>query len=432
MRFIFLFIFFLMFASSSEAQSNLVLNPSFELHHDTVDGIGAFYRNYVTDWSDPNQGSSDLFVPNTIPAGTIPPSNAFGFEYPHIGLSYAGFLFYVDPTSLFHEYVQASFASSLIAGNTYGIETYVSSASEGQSLCISDLGFYFSDTQMHVDASPFGERIPVTPQFENPSTNMITTFRGWQRITGSYTAHGGEKYMSIGNFKPYSMAHIDTCGSFPGAIYLFIDDVAVYDTAKVDTFRLCANDSVQIGGLWRHSEGLYYDTISGLLVKFYLQSRSQSTNVTMLYRPFENGDSVRVSLIQAEGIDSIGLGFAPNFIYIKNDTTMDIQMFNIYGCDSTVRYVCGWHLDIWKQPETIIEWSISPNPSHDFIEIKLANNSSPTYQISILDITCKEIFTQSLQQNKIDVTTLNSGMYFVKLMNAKSTEVLGVKKFVKE
>ena len=261
---------------------------------------------------------------------------------------------------------------------------------------------------------------------------MINTFRGWQRITGSYTAHGGERYMSIGNFKPYSMAHIDTCGSFPGAVYLFIDDVAVYDTTKVDTIRLCANDSVQLGGLWRYSEGLYCDTVSGLPVKFYLLQIPQSTNVTLLYKPFEYGDSVRVSLIQAEGIDSIGLGFAPNFIYIKNDTTMDIQMFNIYGCDSTVRYVCGWHLDIWKQPETIIEWSISPNPSHDFIEIKLANNSSPTYQISIFDITGKEILTQSLQQNKIDVTTLNSGMYFVKLMNVKSTEVLGVKKFVKE
>ena len=423
------------FAQFSRAQNNLVLNSSFELYDDTsVLGIAAFERNYVYFWSDPNQGTSDIFTPNTYPSFTTPPNNAFGFEYPHTGLCYAGFAVY-DGFSSLHEYIQASFISPLIAGRTYAIESYVSLGFEGNSLCISDLGFYFSDTQIHVDSSPFGQRIPVIPQFENASTQMINTFQGWQRITGNYAAHGGEQFLNIGIFKPYSMVHTDSCYNYPNGVnftYLFIDDVAVYDTAKVDTIRLCLNDSVLIGENWQHEQGLYFDTLGGLPVKYYIENRPYSASLTLLTRPFEFGDSTKVPLIQTAGSDSsyeIGLH---NYLFVKNDTIIDVPMFNIYGCDSTVRYVCGWHLNLGQQAETKVEWSISPNPSHDFIEIKFTNNISPTYHISIFDITGKEILTQSLQQNKIDVTTLNSGMYFVKLMNAKSTEVLGVKKFVKE
>lgn len=419
----------------SIAQSNLVLNPSFELHHDTVDGLVAFYRNYVTNWSDPNTGTSDLFAPNTLPTETIPPHNHFGFEYPHSGLCYAGFVFYPGSTSLFHEYLQASFRSALIAGQTYGIESYVSIGFEGGSLCISDLGFYFSDTQMHVDTSPFGERIPVIPQYENPPSNIISTFKGWQRIAGTYTAHGGEQYMSIGVFKPNSAVHIDTCGTYPDGIsytYLFIDDVAVYDTSKVDTIRLCTNDSVQLGGIWRHSQGLYYDTVGGLSVKFYLLPRPQSTNVTILYRPFEYGDSVRVSLLQAEGVDSTIFSYASNFIYVKNDTVIDIPMFNIYGCDSTVRYICGWHIGIGNELINNLLWSIYPNPSNDFIEVKLNINDPTMYSVTINDVEGKEVLTHSLANNKIDISVLNSGMYFIKLINTKTGNVVGSGKFVKE
>ena len=419
----------------SVAQSNLVLNPSFELHHDTVDGIFAFYRNYVTYWSDPNTGSSDLFAPNTLPTQTIPPHNTLGFEYPHSGFCYAGFAFYAGATSLAYEYVQASFTSPLIAGQTYGIESYVSMAYEGQSLCASDLGFYFSDTQMHVDASPFGYRIPVIPQFENPSSNMITTYNGWQRITGNYTSHGGERYLSIGSFTPYTMMHIDTCSSrYPDRIaftYLFIDDVAVYDTSIIDTIRLCLNDSIQIGGNWQHLQGMYFDTIGGLTIKHYVEYRPYTASLTVLTRPFEYGDSIKVPLLQKEGNDSsyeVGLH---NYLFVKNDTIIDIPMFNIYGCDSTVRYICGWHIGIGNELINNLLWSIYPNPSNDFIEVKLNINDPTKYAVTIIDIAGREVLTHSLANNKIDISVLKCGMYFIKLINTKTGNVVGTEKFVK-
>lgn len=415
-----------------KAQSNLVLNPDLEQHYDTTDnGIFGFDRNYVTSWSDPNHGSSDYFTPHNNGDYTTPPANVFGFEYPHSGLSYGGFGFYTGPTSLAYEYVQASFSSPLQAGRTYSIESYVSFGLEGYSLCISDLGFYFSDTQVSIDMG--GDLINVIPQYENPSSNMINTHYGWQRITGNYTAHGGEKFMNIGLFKPYALAHVDTCDFYDGPYsisYLFIDDVAVYDTAKVDTIHLCLNDSVQIGGVWRHNAGLFTDIIGGLPVRFYIQPRPYSTNLTIIDKPFLPGDSVRISLLQTYGNDSNSV--VQNFIWVSKDTTINIPMFNIYGCDSTVRYRCGTNIGLANFIDKELKWNIYPNPANDFIQVKLSTNNPTNYSVTLIDVAGSKVLTHSLVNDKIDISVLNSGMYFVRLINSKTGKVQGTIKFVKE
>lgn len=413
-----------MFASSSEAQSNLVLNPSFEEHDSCWPGIAGFDYGNVLNWSTPNHSNADFFSDYSYLGNnkcgydtgfTTVPQSVFGFEYAHVGECYGGFAFLDAPFSNFYEYIQGSFSQSLLVGKSYVIECYVSLGDPYPS-CLSNLGFFFTDTLVSVSNS--SSRLLYTPQFENDTNHLITEHTGWQRITGSYMANGGERFVSIGNFTPYNMCHVVNCVPYPEPIqgaYLFIDDVAVYDTSKTDTIKLCVNDSVQLGGSWQHTEGLYFDTIAGLPVKFYVSLRPESASLTVVDKPFALGDSVRLGAF-----------------WIKNDTIIEVPKHNIYGCDSLVRYLCRTNLSIGNSLSAQMQWSIYPNPANDFIEIQLSKNDLTSYNISILDITGKEILTQSLQQNKIDVTTLNSGMYFVKLMNAKSPEVLGVKKFVKE
>jgi hypothetical protein len=425
MRFILSFIFFItLLCSDSKAQSNLVLNPSFEAHDSCWPGIAGFDFGNVHFWSSPNHSTSDFFsyysYVGNFQCGydtgfTTVPLSVFGFEYPHSGECYGGMIIVSDDPGQFREYIQGKFSDSLIAGRRYGIECYVS-LGDPYPTCLSDLGFYFSDTQVSMSIGP--TILPLTPQFENPPTNLIEEHVGWQRVIGSYTAHGGENYISIGCFKHSSLCNLVRCvpylDSSHGA-YLFIDDVAVYDTSKIDSIKLCMNDSVQLGGIWQHTEGLYFDTIAGLPVKFYVSLRPESASLTVVDKPFVLGDSVRLGSF-----------------WVKNDTIIEVPKHNIYGCDSLVRYLCRTNLSIGNSLSAQMQWSIYPNPANDFIEIQLSKNDLTSYDISIFDITSKEILSQSLQQNKIDVTTLNSGMYFVKLMNAKSTEVLGVKKFVKE
>ena len=415
--------------SGLNAQSNLVLNPGLESYYDTSEiGIASFRDGYVTNWSDPNDGTSDIFVPNSGGAYATPPSNAFGFEYPHSGFAYGGFIFY-DSSILWHEYVQASFTSPLQTGKTYAIESYVSLGFDGLGICLSDLGFYFSDTLV---IGLGGNQIPVIAQYENPSSNMINTQSGWQQITGTYMAHGGEQYLSIGLFKPYASAHLDFCNgaaTYPSA-YLFIDDVAVYDTAKVDTIHLCLNDSVQLGGIWRKTAGMYTDMIGGLPVKKIIQLHPYSVNLTIIDKPFLPGDSVRISLLQKGGIDSSSL--TNNFIWASHDTTIDIPMFNIYGCDSTVRYRCGTNIGFANDIDKELKWNIYPNPTNDFLRIVLSNNNPFQYSISFIDITGKELFSKTLNSDTIDISLLTSGMYFVKLFNSKTGKLIGTEKFVIE
>ena len=411
------------------AQSNLVMNPSFEDYYDTsYIGLGSFSVGWVNDWSDPNRGSSDLYVPHSGGELHTPPSAYNGYEYPHTGYCFAGLVFLDLAGSNFYEYIQGSFRNPLLAGQSYGIECYVSNA-DAYPNCINDLGFYFSPTKITYTG---GGKLPFIPQYANPTSNPIDTRIGWQRITGSYTALGGEQFLSLGNFTPYALCHF-SCGdtSPEQGNYLFVDDVAVYDTSKVDTISLCTNDSVQIDGIWRHNEGLYTELIGGLPIRFYIAPRPHSANLTIIEKPFLTGDSVRITLLQKGGIDSASGNV--NFIWVSTNRTIDVPMYNIYGCDSTVRYVCGTNIGIGALSSSEANsFHIFPNPANDFLQIMFNKNDPNSYSISIIDITGKEIISQSISNAPIDVSLLTNGMYFVKLLNSKTGKLVGTEKFVKE
>jgi hypothetical protein len=443
MKNIFFLVYIICLFLSSKSQSNQVLNSGFENSADTClpgMGLGCFGRNKVSYWNDPNLGSSDYFSPyaNIAPdyttcglstGFTTPPLTVFGYEYPRNGYCYGGFAFLDVDTSNFHEYIQGTLRNPLIMGRTYAIECYVSLGDIFPS-CLSNLGFYFSDTL--VNSRPYGERMDFVPQFENPDLNMIDTKVGWQRIRGNYNAHGGERYLNIGNFRANNSSNIGCYDSIIGqASYLFIDDVAVYDTSGIDTIHLCSYDSVLIGGIWRKNEGIYTEMIGGLPVKFFVSPRSYSINLTIVEKPFAFGDSIRLSLLQMGGIDS-GVGGVDNYIWIKSDTSFDFPMYNIYGCDSTIRYQFGWRIGIEKGQENKTVWSIYPNPANDFLHITLNKNDIISYSISIIDITGKQVISQSISNTPIDISLLRSGMYFVKLLNSKTGKLIGTEKFVKE
>ena len=224
--------------------------------------------------------------------------------------------------------------------------------------------------------------------------------------------------MSIGIFKLYSMAHVDTCYTYPDGIsytYLYIDDVAVYDTAKIDTIHLCANDSVQLGSFWRHSAGLYVDTVGGLPVKLYIDPRPESASLTVIDMPFAFGDSVKAG-----------------YIWVKNDSIVEVPKHNIYGCDSTVRYVCRTNVGIGKEISEAVEWSVYPNPANDFLQVNINKKDLTKYNVAIIDVSGRKLLSTALINDKIDISVLESGMYFVRLCVGRTGNVIGINKFVKE
>lgn len=66
-------------------------------------------------------------------------------------------------------------------------------------------------------------------------------------------------------------------------------------------------------------------------------------------------------------------------------------------------------------------FSVSPNPSSDFVEVEYAGEESPDFQVGIYNEQGKLIYSSRIKQkkNKIDVKNIRSGIYILKVASKK-------------
>lgn len=225
---------------------NLVINPSFEDGQPQCDFtiFSDFYGNYVSSWSCPNLGTSDIFSSsiNKICWASMPEGGDYNELNPHIGSQsprtgnrFGGiFTFsrkrtdYVDPRdTLYREYLQAALSEPLIPGKSYCAGMYVSPAEQPRYVA-NNIGMYFSEDMLDI---PSREHIPVTPVILEDAVISNTT--DWTYVGGPFNASSASRYLIIGNF--FDNAHtkfVDKGGTHPQAAgykfaYYFIDDVSV-------------------------------------------------------------------------------------------------------------------------------------------------------------------------------------------------------------
>jgi hypothetical protein len=200
------------FAIPFFAQSqSLVLNAGFEDSLQCPSGSGAFV-NYVADWTKPSYGSADYFY-----AGCpVAPND----EPPYSGNAYGGIIVY-DPANI-REYMTGHLSAPLVGGQSYNVSFYVCLNSSCME-AINEIGAYFTSTNIqNSNALP----IILTPQIEG--TSPYTSINGWQLVTGSFVANGGEQYMIIGCFQPDTLmtfTQVNTSGW--GDVYYYVDEVCV-------------------------------------------------------------------------------------------------------------------------------------------------------------------------------------------------------------
>ncbi len=117
----------------------------------------------------------------------------------------------------------------------------------------------------------------------------------------------------------------------------------------------------------------------------------------------------------------------PNHTYGSNNTyTVQLITFSTDSCFSdTITQSVNVTATGINNTNNINGLTIYPNPANDFIEIKtdLKYNN-----ISIIDVTGKTI-KQVNSNNKIDISNLTTGIYFIKIIG---TENAIIKKFVKQ
>jgi gliding motility-associated-like protein len=220
-------IFLVMITQFTRGQ-NLVPNYSFEDTLACPSSDGEIYD--APPWVDPTNATTDYY--NECASNLIcsAPLNAYGFQQPRTGRAYSGMGTYVSSSPNAREFLQVKLLDSLRLGKTYCVTYYIAWANNCQYIS-NGLSAYFSTTPVSCNQC----LLPYVPQI-NYLGPAIKDSGKWVPIRGSFTATGGEQYLTIGNFNsdPNSLtAFVNPSSSNIVALY-YIDDVYVgpCDTVK--------------------------------------------------------------------------------------------------------------------------------------------------------------------------------------------------------
>ena len=225
---------------------NLVPNPGFDELTDCPSGRHQIELAFP--WSNANNGTADIFnicATNErfrIPYGSL--HNPGGYQPVRSGNGYAGIRVYHNGISAFNtiEYLQAPLTTYLKKDQQYFIDFFISVDLSPSSFWIytKSIGLAFSDTLYYEEIST-GEALSLNPSIEYQG-DFIRDTMNWTRISGCYTAKGGEAFIIIGNFKNTADTEVivEDPRVFPYAQYFFIEDVRVqaFDPLP-DTLLLC-------------------------------------------------------------------------------------------------------------------------------------------------------------------------------------------------
>jgi outer membrane protein OmpA-like peptidoglycan-associated protein len=257
-----------------------------------IDAVGVL--SIVDCWYQPTKGSADYYnVCGSKECGV--PVNKLGRQEPRDGDGYCGI--YCSRND-YREYLQTRLRRTLRAGDSIRL-TFYASLSEESTGAVSTLAALFthdriSDTVrtlfLHKEQRQVADGItqtvawPYEPQIVNPVEHHLVNTRGWECITGTFVAQGGEQFITIGNFHTAERSGYTDPDSLtqllPGAYY-YIDDVRVEclncpppeaDDLNVDSAYLTAEQpSFSVGGTFVLKEIFFEFDKSTLLQQSYFE-----------------------------------------------------------------------------------------------------------------------------------------------------------------
>ena len=165
--------------SQDKKEKNLIPNPSYEFHKSKSSDIKA-----AIPWK--GVGTVDYY--------TKPDKrDTSRYKGARTGTCYAGLRFQSD----YKEYMYVRLDGDLEKGKVYHFKMYIRLLEANNvTVTVKQLGAYFSDEEFHVGMI-FNEEGLVDTTYNKGISGTLN----WILIQGDYTAHGGEKYIIIGNFR---------------------------------------------------------------------------------------------------------------------------------------------------------------------------------------------------------------------------------------
>lgn len=221
---------------------NLIPNPGFEEVHSCPTGLRQL--DLAKNWTRANAGTPELF-------------HSCGFRatiLPNTGDGMAGVIFLGISSSLV-EYLQVELIDSLESGEEYEFSFFIR-LSSSSLIGINKIGVYLSENTLREDR---WVRFNNYPQivFNEVADNS----QSWRKFSAKFTAKGGEKFITIGNFfaKHYLTEKIVNKKATGRTSYYFLDDFYL-GKSKMNTPRLpSAEDDVKL------SHVVYFDKDSSVI-----------------------------------------------------------------------------------------------------------------------------------------------------------------------
>lgn len=215
---------------------NLVKDPSFEEYKRCPTHLTQSAKLFpLSEWWLPTKGTPDYMNSCSDEITNYStPKNKHGIQSPKSG---EGYLFAVHSKDDLTEYVQSELTTFLSKDEKYYVELWVS-LSESSGLATNRFGMLFSKEK--VEDFQSRKALPYIPQVV--SDTFITDTENWVKISGIYTAQGGEKFITIGCFARDKNDFVKVKQKTKGFFFsktsggYFIDDVLV-ERVKKDTVQ---------------------------------------------------------------------------------------------------------------------------------------------------------------------------------------------------
>lgn len=192
-------------------------------------------------WSNANGGTADFYHSNAKKCSDMgTASNPIGEQAPFKGDGYAGIITYqndkssgfslsdmavveTDGYGKYSEYITTKLSSALTAGKTYRVTYYVSLA-ENSGYAVSGFGASLTSDAINQKSNAY---IMMTPQVV--TDNIVDSKTEWTKISGTFTAKGGEQFLTIGVFNNPASSKAVGGGNGVNSIraYYFVDGVSV-------------------------------------------------------------------------------------------------------------------------------------------------------------------------------------------------------------
>lgn len=220
------------FLSFGQDGENLVPNGSFESIEKKPKRLGSIAN--ATGWTSPTGVRADLFTPSNV-ADINSPDNIYGLEDAKEGENYVGVVAYSYGNKVPRSYVMTKLEAPMKKGLRYCVKFNVS-LSEASKYASNNIGARFDSRARGTEA-----KVPMIADADeeilmhfNNDLKIISARYNWTEICGVYTAKGGEKYITLGNFMSDEDTKYERMKPDPDvkksqiiAAYYFIDDISV-------------------------------------------------------------------------------------------------------------------------------------------------------------------------------------------------------------